>query len=138
MNSPACCVISNGVPRRLAKLTPIERRAIDRDRAWFERHPERTARLRNPIPGEAGAISRAQGEVLPSHHQGCPLRILVLVVRPGLRLRLPVWTSFDRDAPEEIVLSMVRLIQGSERAEGGYGVASLGEIVGADERTPIH
>lgn len=135
MNNPACFALSYGAPRRLAKLTAVDRRAIDGDRAWFERHPERTARLRNPIAGEAGAISRATGRVVPSHHQGCPLRILVVVVGDGLRWRLPLWTVFDHRAPEALCVSMAMIVQTSNRADGGFGVGDLGEFLGFDQPT---
>ncbi len=138
MNNPTCCFISNGTPRRLTKLTAVDHRAIDMDRAWFENHPERTARLRNPIAGEANAMARARGCVLEQRRENLPLRILVVVVVDGLRWRLPVWTSLDHRAPEALCVSVMELIQTVNRAEGGFGVGDLGEFIGMDKPTVLH
>ncbi len=135
MTDPACFALSNGAPRRIRKLTAVDRRAIDGDRAWFASNPARTARLRNPIAGEAEAMARATGRELPAHRHGCPLRILVVVVGDGLRWRLPLWTVFDHSAPEALCVSMAMLIQTSNRADGGFGVGDLGEFLGIDKPT---
>ena len=102
------------------------RRAIADDRKFFLRHPRRTVRLRDPVPGEAEAMAAGTEENLPAVAQGYPLRIVVESVGPGLRCRHPVWTVLDASAPEEEVLAFMRLL--SDGQAQGY----VGEFTGAD------
>lgn len=102
------------------------RRAIEDDRKFFLRHPRRTVRLRDPVPGEAEAMAAGTEENLPAVAQGYPLRIVVESVGPGLRCRHPAWTVLDARASEEEVIALLRLISDG-RAQGYFG-----EFSGAD------
>ncbi len=82
-------------PLRADNPKPV-RRAIEDDRHWFLRHPNRTARLRNPVPGEAEAMSAGTDYHLPADALGYPLRIAVVRLSEGYRSRRPVWTRPGR------------------------------------------
>ena len=65
-------------------LVALIDRASDLDRAWFERHPGRAYRIRPEIAGEHLEAVCPPGRLALT---------LVKQVRPGLRMRAPLWTK---------------------------------------------
>lgn len=100
-------------------------RAIEKDRAWFLRRPHRTLRLRKPADGEDRTLT-PDGRSLPRSAGGCPLRIVVIQIRPGIRMRGALWTNLDVSTPEVVLKAAVRLFQAA--VDQGYD-----GVIGRDE-----
>jgi hypothetical protein len=71
-----------------AKLVTPKDPTAEADRAWFEAHPERLFRLRDPAPVEFK-------EPLGDAGEGFSWRVLVVRLDGGSRLRLPVSLAWD-------------------------------------------
>ncbi|MDB5457072.1 MAG: hypothetical protein JWP92_2657 [Caulobacter sp.] len=62
--------------------------ALEADRVWFEAHPERAFRLRDPLPLEFPGPLGAPG-------RGFSWRVLVARLKDGARTRLPISLALD-------------------------------------------
>lgn len=71
-----------------AKLVAVTDPTAEADRAWFEAHPERRFRLRDPAPVEFKDPLGDPGE-------GFSWRVLIASLPDGGRLRLPVSLSWE-------------------------------------------
>lgn len=101
-------------------------RAIAKDAAWFARRPHRTLRLRKPAAAEDRTLSQ-DGMPLPQSAGGCPLRIVVIQIRPGIRARGALWTNLDVSTPEEVLKAAIRLFQAAVD-QGWNGVIGRDEL----------
>jgi hypothetical protein len=105
-------------------------RAIDDDRRWFERNPDRTLRVRKPVAGEVEAMGCPYQE-----KEGYPARIFVFQHCPGQRMRRVFFTIMSIDAPESVALAFVGLVeQANQRGYSGEVtaedlIAAMGEEV---------
>lgn len=71
-----------------AKLVAVPDPTAEADRAWFEAHPERRFRLRDPAPVEFKDPLGEPGE-------GFSWRVLIARLPDGGQLRLPVSLSWE-------------------------------------------
>ncbi len=120
------------IARSTTALSPAERRASEDDRAWFARNPERCLRLRDPIPGEAEALSAACGVPLPHHHGAFALKIVAVCMNERVRARTPVYTDAPPDMSEPVVAALLDVLEGNRAAgfDGPVTLAELGEALG--------
>lgn len=105
------------VTRAIERLTPIMDRDLDSDRRFFNRLASRNYRLRRAFASERRALEilEPQWAAPFSSHT---LFVAVRQVRPGRRLRIPIWgpshtkTDLD-DAAAQAVFHAVRSPQAS-------------------------
>lgn len=114
-----------GVPQAPAKIFRQETAWKDDDARWFEQHPARSHRLRQPIADEAEKSNFAAID-MPARHE---LQVLVRQIEPGQRMRVPFGRNLDVPIPDdEIVLHALFDIVVSQR---GGGPAITGEAMAA-------
>jgi len=101
------------------------RRAIEQDRRWFERHPRRLIRVRDPVAGEGAAL----GLRAPTAG-GYPLRVFVFYAAPGARRRLGLYTRLSSADPEPVLLAYLRLSMDAQR-QGYTGELSNEDLAAA-------
>ena len=123
-------VLPSGAPpirRSGATLSQAERKAIADDRRWFIRHKGRTARLRDPAPGEVASIAAAAGVELPASVEGFRLQIAVVVLAKGRRTRSPIWCNIPPDPPDAVIHTILDLIDKADE-QGYVGIIGREEI----------
>lgn len=81
------------------------RKARFKDKAWFERYPHRSYRLRKPTEAERKFL-KAEPSV-----GGYPAMMLVVQVQPGFRERRLVYTALDSQTPEPAIAAFGRLMR---------------------------
>jgi hypothetical protein len=95
--------------KRLSKRSKSRRdhqAASKDDAAWFKPHPHRSHRLRQPYDvelRETMAPAIAPASAIPY--------VVVRQVRPGLRLRLPIWSDIEVPDIEAIGHALFNLSQ---------------------------
>ncbi len=133
--SPGTFAYVRGKAPRLQVQGRAERRAIKGDRRWFEKHPQRVLRVRDPVQGEGATLG------LPEPTRGgYPLRVFVFYALPGARRRMGLYTRLSDTDPEPVLLAYLRLAMDAQqqRYAGELTVADLAAALGAPDDTTRH
>jgi hypothetical protein len=80
-------------------MTDTLRAALDTDRVFFERRPDRTVRIRRAFPGEVAHLRQPFGDTPPVLDNG-QAQFVIVQSMPGLgiRARFPIRGPADWDA----------------------------------------
>ena len=70
--------------------TPGTDKAMESDRRFFERWPERTCRIRRAYPGEIEELHRPAGYEFVRLPKGWVYVVAVRNIAPGARIRMPM------------------------------------------------
>jgi hypothetical protein len=80
--------------------------ASEEDRVWFEAHPTRSHRVRPFIPGET-----PEADPIP------PTHVAVRQVKPGIRVRLPLWLEGEPGPGEFAARRLFELAMGPPNSQ---------------------